>query len=266
MKWNPEDYAKNSGAQLVWAKELIAKLHLQGHETLLDVGCGDGKITAEFAAAVPDGLVLGVDSSVEFIDYAQRHYPTSQYANLQFLQMDAQKLEADYQFDVIFSNATLHWVDDHQAFLAGCSRLLSPQGKLILSCGGAGNAAGILAAIDRLIQGPRWGPYFTTFVFPYFFYSDAQYAHWLKEAGLSPQRLELVEKDMTHQGAEGLAGWLRTTWMPYTDCIPEELREAFISDVVQDYLSVHPLDALGQSHVKMIRLEVEASFASLPNP
>ncbi len=74
----------------------------------------------------------------------------------------------------------------------------------------------------------------------------------------SGAQLELVEKDMTHQGAEGLAGWLRTTWMPYTDCIPEQLREAFISDVVQDYLSVHPLAASGQSHVQMIRLEVEA--------
>ena len=258
MKWNPEDYAKNSSAQLVWAKDLIAKLGLQGHETLLDVGCGEGKITAEFATAVPDGLVLGVDSSKEFIDYAQRHYPTSQYANLQFLTMDARKLEANHPFDVIFSNATLHWVDDHQAFLAGCSRLLAPQGKLIVSCGGAGNAAGILAVMDRLIQGPRWGRYFTTFVFPYFFYSDTQYARWLPEAGLSPERLELVEKDMTHRDPEGLAGWLRTTWMPYTDCIPAELREAFISDVVQDYLSVYLLDASGQSHVKMVRLEVEA--------
>lgn len=257
-KWNPEDYAENSSAQLVWAKELIAKLHLQGNETLLDVGCGDGKITAEFAAAVPHGFVLGVDNSQEFIDYAQRHYPSRQYANLQFLTMDARKLTASRQFDIIFSNATLHWVDDHRVFLAGCSRLLSPQGRLIISCGGAGNAAEMLDVIDRLIHGQRWGHYFTTFTFPYFFYSDAQYAHWLPEAGLCPQRLELVEKDMTHQGSEGLAGWLRTTWMPYTDCVPQELREAFISDIVQDYLSVHPLDALGQSHIKMIRLEVEA--------
>ena len=70
MNWNPEEYARNSTAQLIWAKELIAKLNLEGHEVLLDVGCGDGKITAEVSKAVPRGLVLGVDSSMAFIDYA----------------------------------------------------------------------------------------------------------------------------------------------------------------------------------------------------
>jgi trans-aconitate 2-methyltransferase len=128
MDWNPEDYAKNSGAQLVWAQELIARLTLGGSESLLDVGCGDGKITAEFARAVPDGFVLGVDSSPAFIEYARRHHPPAQHPNLQFLQMDARRLNADQRFDVIFSNATLHWVDDHRAFLEGCARLLSPPG------------------------------------------------------------------------------------------------------------------------------------------
>ncbi|HEX2623263.1 MAG TPA: methyltransferase domain-containing protein, partial [Phototrophicaceae bacterium] len=70
MQWNPQDYAKNSGAQLGWARELITKLNLKGDEALLDVGCGDGKITAELARAVPDGFVLGVDSSPDFVAYA----------------------------------------------------------------------------------------------------------------------------------------------------------------------------------------------------
>jgi len=78
------------------------------------------------------------------------------------------------------------------------------------------------------------------------------------ESGFRLQRAELVAKDMQHRGAEGLAGWLRTTWFPYTDCLPKELRDGFLTEVVKTYTSAFPIDASGNSHVKMQRLEVEA--------
>jgi hypothetical protein len=81
-------------------------------------------------------------------------------------------------FDLVFSNAALHWVDDHSAFLRGVAKHLCIGAPLVLSCGGAGNASGIL-------QHWRWWP-------------------------------RLVEKDMIHDGREALAGWIRTTWLPYT--------------------------------------------------
>src|SRR5208337_144946 len=63
VRWDAEEYARNSGAQLGWARELIAKLELEGHEHVLDIGCGDGKVSAELARHVPGGRVVGVDSS-----------------------------------------------------------------------------------------------------------------------------------------------------------------------------------------------------------
>ena len=74
-KWDALDYAKSSSAQQQWARELIGKLQLKGDETLLDIGCGDGKVTAEIAACLPMGSVLGVDSSAEMIALAQSQYP-----------------------------------------------------------------------------------------------------------------------------------------------------------------------------------------------
>lgn len=260
MNWNPEDYAKNSTAQLMWAKELIARLNLEGHEVLLDVGCGDGKITAEVSKVVPRGFVLGVDNSAAFVDYARLHYSPSAYPNLHFEQMDAHQLASERSFDIIFSNATLHWVKDHQAFLDRCARILKPHGKLLVSCGGAGNAKGIISVMDKLIREPSWASYFADFAFPYFFYSPGDYIRWLPEAGFHAIRMELVEKDMVHQGRAGLCGWLRTTWMPYTDRIPEDRREAFIGECVEEYFRLYPLDELGCSHVGMVRLEVEASL------
>ncbi len=142
MKWNPADYAQSSDAQLKWAQELQANLNLSAYQSILDVGCGDGKISANFARLVPDGRVVAIDSSPEMIEYAITTYPASQYPNLSFACVGAQHLTFEQEFDLIFSNAALHWVDDHPAFLAGARQALRPGGRLIISCGGAGNAIG----------------------------------------------------------------------------------------------------------------------------
>lgn len=106
--WNPQDYAKNSDAQLKWARQLRSHFNLQGNESILDVGCGDGKITADFAATFPSSRVMGIDSSPEMIDYAQQTYPASQYSNLSFACIDARSISFENEFELIFSNATLH--------------------------------------------------------------------------------------------------------------------------------------------------------------
>jgi trans-aconitate methyltransferase len=256
MQWNPHDYAKNSKAQLQWAREIRSRLTLNGSESVLDVGCGDGKITADFAEALPHGQVIGIDRSPEMIAYANETYSTQ--SNLSFACVDARALTFSNQFDLIFSNAVLHWVDDHPAFLNGASRALKPNGRLITSCGGAGDASDILAAFAETVSRAPWRTYFPTFHNPYYFYGTSEYETWLKAAGLSIARLELVPKDMTHSGESGLAGWLRTAWMPFTHAVPEAERDHFVTTVTQTYLAKFPLDSDGQAHVRMVQLEVEA--------
>jgi len=80
----------------------------------------------------------------------------------------------------------------------------------------------------------------------------------LEKAGFKVERLELLSKDMTHSGKEGLAGWIRTTWMPFTHCVPESKRDNFIADFVETYLERVPLDQAGYAHIQMVRLEVNA--------
>lgn len=256
--WNPEDYAKNSDGQLKWAQELRQNLNLQGNESVLDVGCGDGKITANFATTLPKGRVMGIDSSPEMIAYAQSTYTVNQYANLSFACIDARCLNFDCEFDLCFSNAALHWFDDHQAFLKGASRSLRPGGRLVISCGGQGNAADVFQVFSEFISNETWKGYFYDFKKPYFFYGEQEYALWLEKAGFNVERLELVLKDMTHRGKEGLEGWIRTTWMPLTHYIPENERGNFITDFVSAYLERIPLDENGLAHVRMVRLLVNA--------
>jgi len=259
VKWDPKEYATHSSAQLQWARELIARLDLRGDERVLDVGCGDGKITAEIARHLPKGSAVGVDRSPEMIAFARGFFPPSQYANLEFFRMDARSLQFDRPFDIAFSNAALHWVDDHRAVLRGLSQALRLGGRLVLSFGGRGNAAAILDVFeDRVRKGP-WHNYFETFHFAYAFLGPEEYRPWLEACGFSASVCRLAEKDMVHDGLEGLTGWIRTTWLPYTERVPEDRREDFIRDIARQYVATHPLDANGKAHVGMVRLEVDAT-------
>ncbi len=257
-KWNAKDYAKNSLGQFKWAQELIAKLDLQGSESVLDIGCGDGKITYRLAEAVKNGNVLGIDQSEEMIRIAIEQFPPARYPNLSFLRMNATDIRLSQKFDVAFSNATLHWVKDQVAVLRGVRKCLKSGGKILFQMGGCGNAADVFVAIQEMLQHKRWVSYYEGFIPPYHFYGPDEYEGWLLETGFRPVRVDLLPKDMQHHGAERFKGWLRTTWFPYTDRLPVELRDAFLSELVEIYLKTHPVDINGNTHVKMVRLEVEA--------
>jgi trans-aconitate 2-methyltransferase len=257
-KWNPAGYAANSVVQQTWARELIAKLNLRGDEHILDVGCGDGKVTAELARALSRGSVTGIDASPQMIEFAKTTFSTRKFPNLRFRVMDARKIKFDRQFDFVFSNAALHWVDDHQAILRGTAAVLKPGGRLVISCGGKGNAQDVFIALRPEMRLKRWREFFRRMPTPYFFYTPDDYKKWLPKFGFRISGLKLAPKDATYNGAEGFATWLRTTWIPYVQRVPADLREEFIAAVTERYLAKHPLDKAGQVHVRMVRLEIDA--------
>lgn len=257
-KWNPSDYANFSEGQFNWATELVDKLHLSGSESLLDIGCGDGRVSALIASRLPIGKVVAIDSSSEMVAKARERFPPIKHKNLDFLHLDAHNLDFVSKFDLAFSNAVLHWIEDHQNVLSRVERSLHKFGRLLFQMGGSGNAAEMVTAFDRVITSSNWSQYFRGFNFPFWFYGQEEYVHWLNQAGLEPVRVELIPKEMKHRGQEGLTGWLRTTWLPYTERIPPRLREEFLNEVVLAYLEGHPLNERGNAIVKMVRLEVEA--------
>jgi len=256
--WNAADYAANSVVQQTWARELIAKLDLRGDEHILDVGCGDGKVTAEIARAVPNGSVAGVDASAEMIAFAKKTFPSARIANVAFRVMDARKIKLARRFDLVFSNAALHWVDDHEEFLRGAAAALKPSGRLVVSCGGKGNAQDVFVALRPEMRLAHWREFFRKIPEPYFFYAPEEYKKWLAKAGFQTQGIRLTPKDATYPGADGFAAWLRTTWIPYVQRVPEKAREEFITAVTKRYVAKHPPDAENKVHVRMVRLEIDA--------
>jgi trans-aconitate methyltransferase len=257
-RWDPKVYEKSSSAQQRWAQELLSKISILGDERILDIGCGDGKITAKIALLVPRGSVNGLDNSVEMLSFARSRFPPLSWPNLAFQYGDASELKYEDEFDLVLSFACLHWVQDHGPVLEGIKRSLKNGGKVLMQFGGRGNAATILEVVDGLISEKKWSGYFEGFRFPYGFYCPDEYRTWLERAGLRALRVELVAKDMVQKGREGLISWFKTTWLPYIEKVPEDLRMDFICEVVDRYIRIHPLDDEGNVHVGMVRLEVEA--------
>jgi trans-aconitate methyltransferase len=314
MKWNAADYAANSAAQQIWARELIAQLHLRGDERILDVGCGDGKVTAELARAVPKGSVTGIDASPEMIRFARKTFPPGKQLNLEFQVMDACEInfaalpslgsagvspactdlrlptgrrdasaprrrriisnsnprspalsplgrgegEEEAWFDVVFSSSVLHWVDDHRAFLRGAAACLHPGGRLVVSCGGKGNAQDVFVALRPEMRLKPWCKFFRKMEKPYFLHSPAEYEKWLPRFGFKTHAVKLSPKDAVYQGRDRFAAWFRTTWLPYTQRVPENMHDDFVAAVTDRYLAKHPPDAEGRVHVRMVRLEIDA--------
>lgn len=256
-QWDAKGYQRSSANECKWAGELIEKLNLQGNERILDVGCGDGRVTAEIASRVKNGSVLGIDSSADMIGLARLSYAPATCPNLSFKVLDFRDLDFHSEFNVIFSNAALHWVKDQLAVLRRIMECLKPGGLFLAQQGGRG-AERVFDEADQLSQEAPWSRHFQDFTFPLGFFGPEEYTEWLKTAGLTPVRVELLTKFSEFDSIEGFKGWIRFIWHPYTQNVPEDLRDEFVDAIAERYLRNHPVDPSGKITVKMLRLEVEA--------
>ncbi|MBU0994362.1 MAG: class I SAM-dependent methyltransferase [Proteobacteria bacterium] len=104
------------------------------------------------------------------IELASNSFPNETYPNLSFMLADARMLPFNNQFDIVFSNAALHWVRDHRPVLSGIKKCLKTDGRMFLQMGGKGNAASVFSVLDRILSEKKWQDYFSGFEFPYGFH------------------------------------------------------------------------------------------------
>jgi trans-aconitate methyltransferase len=137
-EWNAEEYNQISEPQFRWGLEVLAELELAGDETVLDAGCGSGRLSAALLERLPRGRVIALDVSDGMLDVARREL--ARYGDrVSFVRADLTALELKHVADVVFSTATFHWVHDHLALFKGLHRALKPGGRLHAQCGGVGN-------------------------------------------------------------------------------------------------------------------------------
>jgi len=259
VKWNAKAYKESSHNQFQWGLELLDKLALKGNESVLDIGCGDGKLTIEIAKRVPDGYVVGIDNSEEMISFARKTFPKDKYPNVDWQLMNATEIDFDNEFDAAYSNAVLHWIKDHIAILRGVKRSLKPGGRILFQMAGKGNAVNAAQVLIDVISKEQWSKYFINGVSSTLcYYGIDDYHVWLKELGFVEKRLELVPKDASFHEREGMRQNIEAAWMTFTDMIPENLRDQFIEELIDGFDERSLKDELGNYHIDMLRLEVEA--------
>ena len=192
------------------------------------------------------------------IKLASERHPKDKYSNLFFQVMDAENLNFNDSFELIFSNAVLHWVKNQKPVIKGVFKSLKKGGRILIQMGGKGNAAGIVEVLSELLTEKKWNSYFNRFSFPFYFPEICEYEALLIDCGFNLDRIELIPKKKDHTGIDSLKGWLRTTWLPYTQRVPKEEREEFIDIVSKKYIEKYPANSEGIINVQMVRLEVEA--------
>jgi SAM-dependent methyltransferase len=177
-----------------------------------------------------------------------------------FRALDAQGLDLDARFDVVFSNAALHWMPDLDAVFSGLARALAPGGRLFLSMGGKGTAALVFEALDRLRRVERWSGWLQIADPPYRFRAPEDVEPMLRRAGFVPARVELIRKPLRLSDRGALTGWLRTTWMWATEGMPEPVRSEFLEVLTGEVEPGCGRDETGALLLPMVNLELEAKL------
>ena len=252
--WKGDEYAKNSESQKSSAEEFIATLNLHNASSILDVGCGDGKITAAIARALPKAVVIGVDISSSMIEVAANAF-TNQ-GNLSFSVHDAAELPFREQFDLITSFTVMQWVLPQVQALKGFEKALKPGGSVWIQMPTELPVA-MQRALEEQLTEARWKDYYANFAAPWRFYQPSEYRALLTEAHLSPMRLDVTTKHEKFPSRAAFQGFLRQ-WFPYLRALPENLKDVFLTELLDRYLKILPVDEKGQVSFIVDRLEVEA--------
>lgn len=232
-EFDGEKYQKAAIPQREWGKNLISKISLKGNETILDLGCGDGSVTEQLALLVPTGKVIGIDASVGMIQTAQKILRK----NLDFIHMDMNNLSYANQFDLIFSNAALHWVKDHNRLLQNSLTALKTGGKLLWDFGSDGNCAHFLEVIQKKISENTYKEFFTNFEIPWFMPSKNHYEKLIANIGYSSYMISEINRDRYFQTAAEMINWIdQPCIVPFIACIPDPLKNIFREEVIAEML------------------------------
>jgi SAM-dependent methyltransferase len=211
QNWNAEAYAQNGAFVHGLAGGVVEWLNAQPGEHILDLGCGDGQLTAKLANA--GARVEGVDASPSMVAAARERGIAVTEAPAEALPYD------DASFDAVFSNAALHWVRDQDAMMAQVRRVLRGGGRFVAEMGGHGNIAAIRVALIAVLQRHGYGSaedgvnYYPT---------PEAYTRRLRRHGFAVERIELIPRPTPI--ASGMEAWLRTFRKGVLESIPEPTR------------------------------------------
>jgi trans-aconitate methyltransferase len=221
QEWNSHRYAQNARFVSDLGAPVLELLNLQAGERILDLGCGDGVLTAKIGDA--GATVIGVDGSADMVSAAVKN-------GVEARVLDAYQLNFEAEFDAVFSNAALHWMKrDPDLVINGVRRALKPEGRFVAEFGGHGCVAAICVALFATLE--RYGANSGSDINPWYFPSVNEYRKKLEAHRFTVEYIELIPRPTPLPA--GMRAWLETFAIPFTKVLPEEKRSAFLDEVTE---------------------------------
>jgi trans-aconitate methyltransferase len=234
-EFDGKKYEKASAHQKEWGAKLISELALRGNERVLDLGCGDGVNTALIAKALPSGEVVGIDASKGMIDTAK----PKEKANLHFVLMDIDEITFEDEFDVIYSNATLHWVKDHHLLLKNVFKALRDGGLLRFNFAADGNCSHFFKVIRKAMGKEKFSRFFSDFSWPWYMPKVDEYTQLISQSELKDAKVWGENTDRYFPDTGTMIGWVdQPSLVPFLTYVPEsykaDFREYVVGEMVRE--------------------------------
>jgi trans-aconitate 2-methyltransferase len=225
--WDAATYHRVADPQEEWAREVIDRLELRGDETVLDAGCGSGRVTRLLLERLPRGHVVGIDASPAMIAKARE----SLGDEVELIVSDLLELEPPEPVDAVFSNATFHWILDHRRLFERLRAALRGGGRVEAQCGGIGNIEEFLNSIEGVNGDERFAPYLRGISSVWNFASPGDTEMRLRNAGFERARCWLEDRPVQPRDPRG---YLETVCLgSHLDRLPEGLRDPYMDAALE---------------------------------
>ncbi|HWO26468.1 MAG TPA: methyltransferase domain-containing protein [Kofleriaceae bacterium] len=230
-EWQADLYHRVSTPHRKWGANVLDAITFRGDERVLDAGCGTGAQTARILERVPRGHVYALDASGAMLEVARRELARFG-SRVTFVQSTLAVDPLPAGIDVVFSNATFHWVPDHAALFGGIHDALVPGGRLHAQCGGFGNLRRTRALMAEIMQSERFAPFFEGMPPPWFFASVEQTTQRLQAAGFADIEVWLEDAPTPFPDVAAYAEFVRGVVLgAFLPRLPEPLRAPFVDEL-----------------------------------
>lgn len=224
-EWDAVSYQRVSVPHEEWAEALLERLPLHGDETVLDAGCGTGRVTRKLVERLPEGRVIAVDGSARMIEKVAEVLRPQDEAFV----ADLTALELPEPVDAVVSSAVFHWIPDHELLFRRMRACLRPGGRLAAQCGGTGNIDGFRSVSRGVAGRAPYAAAFEGFEEPWFYGGAEDSEERLRAAGFTDVRCWLQPWEVVPEDGEE---FMRTLILkPQMEHLPAELGEAYLRDV-----------------------------------
>ena len=226
--WDAATYHRVSGPQVEWAAAVLDRLGLRGDETVLDAGCGSGRVTLMLLERLPRGYVVAVDQAPSMVEHAREALPAERAT---VIQASLTELVLDSPVDAVFSNAVFHWIPDHDRLFARMFAALRSGGRVVAQCGGEGNVARFHRAAREAAAEEPYAEHFEGWEGPWNFAGPEETARRLERAGFEAVETWLEPYPVV---PDDPGDYLRTVCLGYhLERLPEDLRDGYADAVLR---------------------------------